>query len=53
MRNFFKSPRENYLDADGKPTKQYLSLHRFQKALGVAPSMNSSGDNIVWVLHHQ
>jgi transposase len=50
-------PLENYLDANGepeikirrgrrsgKPTKRYLSLRRFQKALGVAPSMNSSGD---------
>ena len=50
-------PFENYLDADGKPdvkirkgrksgkpTKRHLSLRRFQKALGVAPSMEASGD---------
>ncbi|MEH1790584.1 MAG: transposase [Nostoc sp.] len=28
----------------GKPTKRYLSLRRFQKALGVAPTQESSGD---------
>ncbi len=28
----------------GKPTKRYLSLRRFQKALGLAPSEESSGD---------
>ena len=28
----------------GKPTKRYLSRRRFQKALGVAPTENSSGD---------
>lgn len=28
----------------GKPTKRHLSLRRFQKALGMAPSQNSSGD---------
>ncbi|PAX52869.1 IS110 family transposase [Brunnivagina elsteri] len=27
-----------------KPTKRYLSLRRFQKTLGLAPSMESSGD---------
>ncbi len=50
-------PLENYFGADGKPevkvqrgrksgkpTKRYLSLRRFQKALGVAPSQESSGD---------
>jgi len=50
-------PFENYLAADGKPdvnirkgrrsgfpTKQHLSLHRFCKALGYAPSQESSGD---------
>lgn len=50
-------PLENYLDANGKPevkirtgrksgkpTKRHLSLRRFQKALGVAPSQESSGD---------
>ncbi len=50
-------PIENYLDADGKPeikirtgrrsgkpTKRHLSQRRFQKALGVAPSQDSSGD---------
>lgn len=29
----------------GKPTKRYLSLRRFQKALGVAPTQESSGDS--------
>ncbi len=29
----------------GKPTKRHLSLRRFQKALGVAPSQESSGDS--------
>ena len=51
-------PLENYLGADGKPevkirpgrksgkpTKRHLSLRRFQKALGVAPSLESSGDS--------
>jgi hypothetical protein len=51
-------PLENYLGADGKPeviirkgrksgryTKRYLSLRRFQKALGMAPSEESSGDS--------
>jgi transposase len=28
----------------GKPTKRYLSLRRFQKTLGLAPSMEASGD---------
>ncbi len=50
-------PLENYLNADGKPevrikkgrksgkpTKRYLSLRRFMKALGYAPSQESSGD---------
>lgn len=50
-------PIENYLDSDrkpevkiltgrrsGKPTKRHLSQRRFQKALGVAPSQDSSGD---------
>ncbi len=50
-------PLENYLGLDGKPivrirkgrvsakpTKRYLSLRRFQKALGMAPSQVSSGD---------
>lgn len=50
-------PLENYLDADGKPdikirigrrsgkpTKRHLSLRRFCKALGYAPSQESSGD---------
>ncbi|MEG4323666.1 MULTISPECIES: transposase [unclassified Microcoleus] len=50
-------PFENYLNADGKPdvkirkgrksgkpTKRYLSLRRFMKALGYAPSQESSGD---------
>ncbi|MBH8574566.1 hypothetical protein I8752_16350 [Nostocaceae cyanobacterium CENA369] len=27
-----------------KPTKRHLSLRRFQKALGVAPSLEASGD---------
>ncbi|MCC3531089.1 MAG: transposase [Microcoleus sp. PH2017_22_RUC_O_B] len=50
-------PFENYLGADGKPevrickgrkfgkpTKRHLSLRRFMKALGYAPSQESSGD---------
>lgn len=50
-------PFENYLGEDGLPevifrkgrrsgklTKRYLSLRRFQKALGVAPSLEASGD---------
>ncbi|TAF07757.1 MAG: IS110 family transposase [Nostocales cyanobacterium] len=50
-------PLENFLGEDGKPiikirkgrksgnpTKRHLSLRRFQKALGVAPSQESSGD---------
>ncbi|TAF33357.1 MAG: IS110 family transposase [Oscillatoriales cyanobacterium] len=50
-------PFENYLGADGKPevkirkgrksgkpTKRHLSLRRFMKALGCAPSQESSGD---------
>ncbi|MEG4854759.1 transposase [Microcoleus sp. B5-D4] len=50
-------PFENYLAADGKPdikirkgrrsgkpTKRHLSLRRFCKALGYAPSQESSGD---------
>ena len=50
-------PFENYLDAEGKPevkirkgrksgkpTKCHLSLRRFQKSLGVAPSIEASGD---------
>lgn len=51
-------PLENYLGADGepdvkirkgrksgKPTKRHLSLRRFMKALGYAPSQESSGDS--------
>lgn len=51
-------PLENYLGSDGKPevkicpgrksgkpTKRHLSLRRFQKALGIAPSSQSSGDS--------
>ncbi len=50
-------PFENYLGQDGKPevriskgrksgkpTKHHLSLRRFHKALGVAPSLEASGD---------
>lgn len=49
-------PLENYLEngkpivkirkgrKSGKPTKRYLSLRRFTKALGMAPTENSSGD---------
>jgi Transposase len=50
-------PIEAFMDADGKPevkirqgrnskkpTKRHLSLRRFQKALGLAPSLESSGD---------
>ncbi|MBK1987368.1 transposase [Sphaerospermopsis aphanizomenoides BCCUSP55] len=50
-------PLENFLGEDGKPvirirkgrksgkpTKRHLSLRKFQKALGVAPSQESSGD---------
>ncbi|MGI2907202.1 IS110 family transposase [Tolypothrix sp. VBCCA 56010] len=50
-------PLEAYFGADGKPevrirkgrksgkpTKRYLSLRRFQKSLGLAPSMDASGD---------
>lgn len=49
-------PLENYLNdgkpdvkirkgrKSGKPTKRYLSLRRFMKALGCAPSQESSGD---------
>ncbi len=50
-------PFENYLAPDGKPdikirkgrrsgkpTKRHLSLRRFSKALGYAPSQESSGD---------
>jgi hypothetical protein len=50
-------PLENYFGADGKPevriskgrksgkpTKRYLSLRRFQKSLGLAPSLEASGD---------
>ncbi|MTJ12210.1 IS110 family transposase [Anabaena sp. UHCC 0187] len=50
-------PLQNYLGEDGKPiikirkgrksgnpTKRHLSLRKFQKALGVAPSQESSGD---------
>lgn len=29
----------------GKPTKRYLSMRRFQKALGLAPTQESSGDS--------
>jgi transposase len=49
-------PVENFLDEDGKPieilklgrkskklTKRYLSQRRFEKALGLAPNENSSG----------
>ncbi|MBD2204960.1 transposase [Calothrix sp. FACHB-1219] len=28
----------------GKPTKRYISLRKFQKCLGLAPSLESSGD---------
>ncbi len=51
-------PLEDFLTANGqpeikllrgrissKPTKYQLSLRRFQKALGVAPSQESSGDS--------
>ena len=51
-------PIEGFLDVDGKPevkiilgrnskkpTKRHLSLRRFQKALGAAPSMSASGDS--------
>jgi hypothetical protein len=51
-------PIEGFLDADGKPlvrirqgrnskkpTKRHLSLRRFQKALGAAPSLKASGDS--------
>jgi len=51
-------PLESYFGSDGKPeviirkgrksgsyTKRYLSLRRFQKALGMAPSEESSGDS--------
>ncbi|XQV25927.1 transposase [Anabaena sp. PCC 7938] len=50
-------PLENFLGEDakpvvkirkgrrsGKPTKRYLSLRRFQKSLGLAPTQESSGD---------
>ena len=50
-------PFENYLSDEGKPiviyrrgrisgktTKRYLSRRRFEKALGIAPTENSSGD---------
>ncbi|MBE9209179.1 transposase [Nostoc sp. LEGE 06077] len=50
-------PLSGFLDEDGnpevcirqgrnskKPTKRHLSLRRFQKALGVAPSLEASGD---------
>lgn len=50
-------PIEAFMGADGKPevrirqgrnskkpTKRHLSLRRFQKALGLAPSLESSGD---------
>ena len=50
-------PLENYLSDEGKPiviyrrgrnsgktTKRYLSRRRFEKALGIAPTENSSGD---------
>ena len=50
-------PIENYLGADGKPetivrtgrksgkpTKRHLSIRRFQKALGVCPSLQASGN---------
>jgi len=50
-------PLENYLDASGQPevrirkgkvsgqpTKRHLSRRRFQKALGVAPTREDSGD---------
>lgn len=50
-------PIENFLDENNKPivqfrkgrnslkpTKRYLSRRRFEKALGVAPTENSSGD---------
>lgn len=51
-------PIENYFGDDGKPevkvqrgrksgkpTKRYLSLRRFQKTLGLAPTLESSGDS--------
>lgn len=50
-------PLENYLSDEGKPiviyrrgrnsgktTKRYLSRRRFEKALGIAPTEDSSGD---------
>ena len=50
-------PLDNYLSDEGKPiviyrrgrnsgkiTKRYLSRRRFEKALGIAPTENSSGD---------
>ncbi|MEO1673442.1 MAG: transposase [Cyanobacteria bacterium J06631_2] len=50
-------PLENYLSEEGKPiviyrkgrnsgktTKRYLSRRRFEKALGIAPTEDSSGD---------
>ena len=50
-------PLENYLSNEGKPiiiyrrgrnsgktTKRYLSRRRFEKALGIAPTEESSGD---------
>jgi hypothetical protein len=50
-------PIENYFGASGKPevkimkgrksgkpTKHHLSLRRFQKSLGLAPSLEASGD---------
>ena len=50
-------PLENYLTPEGKPhviyrrgrnsgniTKRYLSRRRFEKALGIAPTEDSSGD---------
>ncbi|WP_375504050.1 hypothetical protein [uncultured Nostoc sp.] len=50
-------PIEGFLDASGKPlvkiltgrnskkpTKRHLSLRRFQKAIGAAPNLESSGD---------
>ncbi|MDZ7970300.1 MAG: IS110 family transposase [Nostoc sp. DedSLP03] len=51
-------PIEGFLNAEGKPevrirqgrnskkpTKRHLSLRRFQKALGAAPSLEASGDS--------
>lgn len=36
----------------GKPTKRYISLRRFQKTLGMAPSQEQSGDKKKTKVHH-